>query len=276
MKSIFLMLVSILYALFPGSVQAGKAAADTPPDTIFVSHTETTYLLFPEDVLLVDIGRTGEYFARIEGRSVFLKARDRQAGPTNMLVRFGQAYFTVRLVYSDLPEQHLYRLGEEATRPEMAAEEQGSSRILDRLHRLKEESAGGLVRQRRKHALHLRITHLQHDEQAIYLGLQLSNGSSVDYKTDFAGFRFEEKRGRRFSRNNTYNKEVRPFAAIAPEVIPGQGEAAMFYALPLYAMTSRGRLRILLQEKDGARVLKLSVPARLINQSPLITQGHEN
>lgn len=259
----------------------------TPPhqavvDTIFVSDTETTYLLFPEEVLLVDIGRPGEYFARIEGKSVFLKARNQQSGPTNILIRFGQSYFTARLIFTDLPERYLYAPGETAAIPGSAAgsdeqeEAPDSGTMRAMLHKLKEEPEAQAVRQRSRHGLRLRITHLQHDRQAIYLGLQLINSSTVDYKPDFVGFSFEEKRGRRFSRNNRYGREVRPYEAEVPALVPGFGEGKLFFALPLYAMTSRGRLRIVLREKDGARVLRISVPARKINQSPIIDHSHEN
>lgn len=284
MKSILTMLLCIPLAAIAGFFPEGRIMPqpEAQTDTIFVSDTETTYLLFPEEVLLVDIGRTGEYFARIEGKSVFLKARNQQSGPTNILVRFGQSYFTARLIFAYLPERHLYQLAETAASSGSAAGSDVRDGMPDpasiraTLHALKEEPVAQAVRQRARHGLRLRITHLQHDRHFIYLGMQLSNSSTVDYRPDFVGFSFEEKRGRRFSRNNRYSKEVRPVAAEAPGLVPGFGEAELFYALPLYAMTSRGRLRIILREKDGARVLRISVPARKINQSPIIIHSHGN
>jgi hypothetical protein len=276
MKRILLILIGFPFTVFSAQLPV------TVPDTILVSDTETTYLLFPEEVLLVDIGRSGEYFAKIEGNSVFLKARSKQTGPTNLFIRYGQEYYTARLLFHEKPLRYLYEPGSKASHPSPAfhKEEKGGEPDtelgLAGLRKVKAAPENWLGAKKTRHGLTLRITHLQIDQQLIYLGMQLRNSSSIDYRLDFAGFSFQEKRGRRFSRNNNSRKEVRPFISEAPSVIPAHGESSLFYALPLYAMTSRGKLLIQLREREGARVLDIAVPARRINQAPILTTDHGN
>lgn len=242
-------------------------------DTIWVSDTETTYLLFPNEVQLIDIGRTGDYFAKIEGKSVFLKARSNASGPTNFLVRYGSEYYTARIQFAALPARSLYDM---RVYPATQVEEEKVAHDVAgaKLARLREEADQGGLQQRSRHGLTLRLTQLQIDRLGIYLAMHLSNPSSIDYQLDFVGFSFQEKKGRRFSRNNSFSKEVRPNAQAAPELIPAHGEAELLYALPLFAMSSRGRLLIQFREKEGSRILRMSIPARRINRATLFSKGH--
>ena len=282
MKRITFFLLWLPFAAFSGPLQEERQILlpEAVSDTVYVSDTETTYLLFPEEVLLVDIGRTGEYFAKIEGKSVFLKARNKQSGPTNMLIRFGQAYFTARLIFAERPEQYLYAFDKRPLSSSSVSEGKGTPAESDsnslhyhlsRLKMVKPLQAGP---KDAENSLSVQLTHLWLSQEALLLGVKVSNSSSIDYKLDFVGFTYEERRGRRLSRNNRSRKEVRPYLTDGPALIPGQGESSLFYALPLYAMSSRGRLRVLFREKEGARLLEIHIPARRINQAPFIVDGY--
>lgn len=277
MKSLLFLFLSIPFALAARQHTVGNVDRYAYPgiDTVFVSDTETTYLIFPEEVQLVDIGRTGDYYARIEGKSVFLKARSKASGPTNLFVRFGEAYYTARIVFALLPVQSLYDFNKQ---PNPGQQSPGSSLaaavILDKLVQQEAGMQGKSLRQHARHGMNLRLTHLQNDRQQLLLGMHLANSSSINYRLDFVGFSFQEKRGKLFSRNNSYRKEVRPIAEIVPQHIPALEEGLLYYALPLFAMTRRGRLEILIREQEGARLLRIRVPARLINKAPLYTDGH--
>ncbi|EMR02303.1 DUF4138 domain-containing protein [Cesiribacter andamanensis] len=262
----------------PGAAAPGAAAQDT----LFVTDTETTYLLFPGEVQLVDIGRPGDYFARIEGQSVFLKARSQQSGPTNLLVRFGEAYYTARLAVANSPSGRLYDLRSSpvytaATRGTRVRKEGADpasfQASLLRLQHLPHTHASP---RNTRHGMQLRLVQLQIDEEALYLGLSLQNNSSIAYTPDYVGFTYQERRGRRFSRNNRYQKEVRPIAELAPAVLPAREVSTLWYALPLYAMSARGRLQLQFRESGGARNLRILLPARWINQAPTFPKGHEH
>ncbi|WP_224995068.1 DUF4138 domain-containing protein [Cesiribacter sp. SM1] len=277
MKTFLFLLLWIPFALAARQHLVGNVGIRAYPgaDTVFVSDTETTYLIFPEEVQLVDIGRTGEYFARIEGKSVFLKARSKTSGPTNIFVRFGGAYYTARIAFALVPAQSLYDFSKQ---PAAGQEPSGGSPVaavlLEKLAQQEAVMQNRSLRQRARHGLALRLMHLQNDRQLLLLGMCLANNSSIDYRLDFVGFSFQEKRGKLFSRNNSYRKEVRPVAEIVPQRISALEQGSLYYALPLFAMTRRGRLEILIREQEGARLLRIKVPARLINKAPLYADGH--
>lgn len=247
--------------------------ANAQADTIYVSDAETVYLIFAEEVALVDIGRTGEYLARIEGQSVFLKAKDNLAQQTNILVRHGQDYFTATLDFAVDPAQNLYDFRKDYDGNEL---EQGDNKKSDfnlseveaQLNILKEEKGKARGLRHSRHNLKLKVTHIRNGREATYLGISIANNSSIAYEVDFVGFSLSEKQGRKFSKNNSYRKDITPYVSSGAQVIPRQEGASLYFALPLYAMTSRGKLDIAVREKHGSRILRVSIPARKINKAP--------
>lgn len=272
MKNLIILLTGLL-PLFGSQV----IRAQVPPDTLYVSVRETSYLLFPEAVTLVDIGRAGEYAAQIEGQSVFLKALHEQAGPTNLLVRYGQQqYFTAKLCFSPQPARSLHDFRKRAplagAKPVEAVA--GQEVFRTRLARVREMKARKLGRVHQRHHLKAVVTHLLHDEKATYLGLEVTNHSSIDYRPDFIGFSLSEKKGRGFWRKRLPVKELVPFVSELPAVLAAGESSRLFFALPLYAMAEGGKLLIRIREKEGSRTLQLSIPARKINQATRFS--HEN
>lgn len=244
------------------------------PDTLYVSDTETVYLVFPESIALVDIGRASDYLARIEGECVFIKAKDDHAQLTNLLVKTSnQHYFITKIDYAKAPLKNLYDFREEKEFKIEREQEKSKDSKIDlekieaRLMRLKQETGNVKGLRSSGNHLKLKVTHLQNGRQATYLGIRIANNSSIDYKVDFAGFTLSEKKGRRFSGNNSYQQDITPYIALGKPVIPRYEQASLYYALPLYAMASRGKLEIIIREKGGSRTLRLSIPARKINKA---------
>jgi hypothetical protein len=267
MKKIKSQILVLAWLIMAGGI------ANAQIDTLHVSDGETTYLVFSEAVDLVDIGRPGEYFARIEGQSVFLKAKSNLSRRTNILVRHGQNYYTAVLDYTVSPRQHLYdfraMMGfkEQHVEGNSKGEEVNYPRLRKHLKMISggKENIRGLRSSR--NGIKIKVTYLKNDRDATYLGIAMANNSSIAYQLDFVGFSLEEKRGRKFSRNNLYEQDILPLQATVPKVIPAGGGGRLYYALPLYAMTSRGKLNIIFRESSGSRTIELSIPAREINNA---------
>ncbi|WP_081604611.1 DUF4138 domain-containing protein [Nafulsella turpanensis] len=265
MKNMMMILLSVFgFLLGPQGSQAQQQT-----DTLYVSARETTYLLFPEAVALVDIGRAGEYAARIEGQSVFLKALHEQAGPTNLLVRYGtQQYFTAKLQYNPQPPASLHDFRQqlalqEEKIPEALNPQQDFQARLARVMARKDDRLKHLGRNQ----LQLELTHLLQDEQATYVGLTIENLSSIRFQPDFIGFSLMERKGKGFWRKRSRIKELQPYLSQRPEVVGAGEKSRLFFVLPQYALASGGRLLIEIREKQGSRILRMVLPARMINHA---------
>lgn len=266
MKVVSLLVVFLHVTLRPAVAQT---------DTIQVTHTANTYLLFNQPVDLVDVGLAGTYLAKIEGKSVFLKAKEANVWPTTILVRSGDDYFTAQLEYNPLPEKNLYDFRSTGNASVLPAKSKTlqplpAATVQKRLEELSKAADGRALRTKKAGDVRLSLVSLLNDQGATYLKLLLHNGSSIPYGLDYVGFELLEKRGKRFSTNNTDRKEMLPLVAVAPAQIAAGQEEALRYALPLYAFGRRGKLLITVRETAGSRVLHLKVPGRSINHAPFL------
>ncbi|MBD0258826.1 MAG: DUF4138 domain-containing protein [Cytophagales bacterium] len=266
MKVILLLLLFLLASVRPTAAQT---------DTIQVTHTANTYLLFNQPVDLVAVGLAGTYLAKIEGKSVFLKAKEANVWPTTILVRSGDDYFTAQLEYNPLPEKSLYDFrstGNASVLPAKSKTVQPlpAATVQKRLEELSKAADGKALRTKKAGDVRLSLVSLFNDQGATYLQLLLRNGSSIPYWLDYVGFELLEQRGKRFSNNNTDRKETLPLVAVAPAQIAAGKAEALRFALPLYAFGRRGKLLITVRETAGSRVLHLKVPGQAINHAPFL------
>jgi hypothetical protein len=240
------------------------------PDTVFVTHSATTYLLFTEEVTLVDIGKPSEYLSKIEGKCVFVKATREHTAPTSIFVRHENEYFVAVLAYRPQSNRFLYDYRKKAS-PEQKDSTGGKQVDMQpvRKHFTAFQTAPQGIR--KKHAsrdkLKLSLMHLVNDKQATYLGFTLQNGSSIDYEIDLITFERKEKRGKRFSQNNISKAFIEPFVSSGIKVVEAKQTRHLFFAIPLYALGKRSHLEVSFREKNGSRLLTLKLPSHYINQA---------
>jgi hypothetical protein len=250
------------------------------PDTLFVTHSATTYLLFASEVTLVDIGQKGEYVSSIEGKCVFVKAAKDGAAPTSILVQHGNEYFVALLAYKKLSSHFLYDYRKKAS-PEIALQKESKhDETVDiekvRQHFISFQNLPQGIRRKRtgKDHLQLSLTHLANDKGATYLNFTLRNGSTIDYQIDMVSFERSEKRGKRFSSNNVNLEFVEPILCSSTQAIEAKCKEALQFAIPLYALRARSHMIVTLREKNGSRMLSLKIPARYINRAGVFQPSH--
>ncbi len=77
------------------------------PDTLYISNYSSTYLAFPQDIDIINIGST-DFIFHVEKSIVFIKATRPTNKITNMFMKCGQGIFTINLVYQEKPKKSLY------------------------------------------------------------------------------------------------------------------------------------------------------------------------
>jgi hypothetical protein len=252
-------------------------SAFSKTDTVFISHQTTTYLLFAQAVEVVDVGMTHQYYVKIEGKAVFIKAKKAQTSSTSIFIKHGEEYFTAFLAFQASPKQILYDYRRNDTLT-VSIQNNLTTTItkLDTLaiqKRLTTWSASpkGVKKKKvKKGELSLSLCHIQNDKEATYLNFTLANTSTIDYQIDLVSFERKERRGKRFSKNNINSLLIKPIKA-APEMgsIEAKKTSNLFYAIPLYAIGPRGRLTITFREKSGSRIISISLPAGFITNAAL-------
>ena len=254
---------------------------------VAVSDSSTTYLVFSGPVSLVDVGMAGNYLVKIEANAVFVRARRKSAPPTPLLIRFGSKYWMGRLVYVNRPVLQLYDFQKDgalgmssgtaagaAPENELALDKERDKKAavegkLSKLRKVREEHQAVAVVD---NDLVLSLANVRNDKDFTYLRFKVINHSAIDYNVDFTDFQLVENAHQKFlaRKKNEARRPLAPSGGLANQVVSGRTTGYLTYAIPLYAATDRGYLEVTLRELNGARVLVLPVPSRVINRASTI------
>ncbi|GAA4366017.1 hypothetical protein GCM10023185_36850 [Hymenobacter saemangeumensis] len=256
---------------------------------VAVSDSSTTYLVFSGPVSLVDVGMANNYLVKIEANAVFVRARRKSAPPTPMLIRFGSKYWMGRLVYVNRPVLQLYdfqkdgALGVSGSPGATAGSAPDNELALDKEREKKAAVEGKLSKLRKTKEEHqavavvdndlvLSLANVRNDKDFTYLRFKVINHSAIDYNVDFTDFQLVENAQKKFlaKKKNEARRPLAPSGGLANQVVSGRTTGYLTYAIPLYAATDRGYLEVTLRELNGARVLVLPVPSRVINRASTI------
>lgn len=271
-------------ALSPATLAAAEKLQD-----VAVSDSSTTYLVFPGPVTLVDVGMVNNWLVKIEGNAVFVRARRKLPPTTPMLIRFGSKYWMGRLVFVNRPVLQLYDyqnssglLG--ATGPGAPAGAAPENELaMDKELEKKNAVEGKLSRLRKTREEHqtvavvdndlvLSLANVRNDKDFTYLRFKVINKTAIDYNVDFTDFQLVENAKKKFlaRKKNEARRPLAPSGGLPNQIITGRTTGYLTYAIPLYAATERGYLEVTLRELNGARVLVLPVPSRVINRAATI------
>lgn len=255
---------------------------------VAVSDSSTTYLVFSGPVSLVDVGMANNYLVKIEANAVFVRARRKHAPPTPLLIRYGSKYWMGRLVYTGRPVLQLYDFQKDG---KLSVNGKGSSTgaapenelALDKEREKKAVVEGKLSQLRKAREEHqavavldndlvLSLANVRNDKDFTYLRFKIINKTNIDYNVDFTDFQLVENAQQKFlaRKKNEARRPLAPSGGQPNQTITGRTTGYLTYAIPLYAATERGYLEVTLRELNGARMLVLPVPSRVINRAATI------
>ncbi|MBC6700086.1 DUF4138 domain-containing protein [Hymenobacter sp. BT190] len=291
-------LLGLLTLVFPTAPVHAQGAATSPATAVVatdnlldvaVSDSSTTYLVFGGPVSLVDVGMANNYLVKIEANAVFVRAKRKHAPPTPLLIRYGSKYWMGRLVYVNRPVLQLYDFqkdgalsinGKSASSTGAAPE---NELALDKEREKKAVVEGKLQKLRKAREEHqtvavvdndlvLSLANVRNDKDFTYLRFKVINKTNIDYNVDFTDFQLVENAQKKFlaRKKNEARRPLAPSGGGPNQVITGRTTGYLTYAIPLYAATERGYLEVTLRELNGARVLVLPVPSRVINRAATI------
>jgi hypothetical protein len=288
-----LLLASATSAQSSTAVLRPAAASPAAPALldVAVSDSSTTYLVFGGPVSLVDVGMANNYLVKIEANAVFVRARRKSAPPTPILIRYGSKYWMGRLVYVDRPVLQLYDFQKDGALSVSSGTSEGTvagaapenELALDKEREKKAAVEGKLSQLRKTREEHqavavvdndivLSLANVRNDKDFTYLRFKVINHSAIDYNVDFTDFQLVENSHKKFlaRKKNEARRPLAPSGGLANQVVTGRTTGYLTYAIPLYAATDRGYLEVTLRELNGARVLVLPVPSRVINRASTI------
>ncbi|WP_026461339.1 DUF4138 domain-containing protein [Adhaeribacter aquaticus] len=283
-NSVYLLAVILAFA-----VSTAQAQKVNPLSDIAVSDSSTTYMVFNGPVSLVDVGMANNYLVKIEANAVFVRAKKKNTAPTPILIRYGSKYWMGRLVYTPSPVMQLYDFNEgtpainNGTGSALSGSTIGNELALDKSIEKREVVESKLAQLRKareekqsvavvENDLVLSLANIRNDKDFTYLRFKVINKTNIDYNVDFTDFQLVENSKKKFlgKKKNEARRPLAPSGGELNQNINGRSTGYLTYAIPLYAATENGYLEVTLREQNGARVLVLPIPSKVINRAASI------
>ena len=249
-----------------------SAKGQISKDTVYVNSKQNCYLAFPKDVELMDIPLGDDYFYKIEGKTIFLRAKSTDSRNTGYLVKCGDDFYEGQIIIRSQLQKTFYdfrNVTHEVTTTttvktivhsdnDIEPFDTVGIRLKERFNNFKNESikrykTEGIV----KHNIYFGLCNLKHDKENTYIKLNIINRSSLTYNIDFVQFEIVE--------GNTIRNEVKiVLEAMGKEVSSNKKEAPLYFVLPLLSIPESCSLRITLRELNGLRTIILDIPSKII------------
>jgi hypothetical protein len=273
-KSLFFQCLALCLLLSDASFPQDKTGK-TPYDTVFVSGGMTTYMIFPENVAVMDLGSKG-YVGKIEsGNMLYLKPLSTTVAPSSLLVRTASDRIYLHYIaYRRHPDKIFWDYRAD-TLVEALPSGINASHTVPRTRMVYARQLEALKKQpKRKLTRHassgikMTVSNLAVDGEAVYMLIDVENNTSVPYKLDYVSFTYKERRSKKSLRRIVPQENVvEPFDGQVVDEVAPRGKAYLAYALPLYAGTNKGFLEVVVREADGNRLLSGIIRARKIARS---------
>lgn len=235
-------------------------AAQAVIDTVDVSFSKTTSMIFEYPVINVDIGSCDLIAQKVTGveNILQLKAGRRNLSKTNLTVITADGslhHFYVS--YSDHPATQVYRISErvigarfDENRSDIEYEI-ATDRILD-------HPSSGLVAKDKGFRITLVVSGIYVHDDMLFLRVLLRNKSNIKY--DIQSLRFFVRDKKNLKRTASQEIELRPvYVRNETKSVNGNGSADLVFVFQKFTIPDSKTLDIELFEKDGGRDLNLHV-----------------
>ena len=260
-------------------------------DTIYVNHDQHAYLVFDEEISLLDLwGRE-----RVRSRhSRKCSTSQRLCGPCRK--KRGVPDGSFRYCYRD---QHFRTSGKQSLRgsgvlpnvaPEITLRSAGEktmnkaasydrrnyvpevdiSLVEERLYQLDEEKRQIHDIGVSKNKVDWSLTNLRVDNSAIYLKLRLENQSALVYRIESISVENAEFYRKRLLSKKKVNKvPVEPLVEGSIVDVRPYDQHDYYVAIPVYAVGDQGAVMVTIRETSGIRSLQLEIPPQLMANADL-------
>jgi len=275
-KSLVLLALTLCYTYAHAQGTAsvsGNILQAIVPDSLELSHSLTTNILFPFDVVSADRGSRDVLVQKAKGTGNILQLKAAQAcfEPTNLsVVTTDGALYTFILHYNEYPEKSSITVNM-APGSAYASLPGGVNKAeIVNSARLAAGSLNGR-RGRKANAYGMAMVtdgiYVQND--VMYLRLTFTNTSEINYGIET--LRFFVKDQKKAKRTSSQEVDVNPiYIHNAIESIPHDSGQVFVIALPKFTIPDKKIFCIQLMEKNGGRHLQLQLKHRdIFNALPL-------
>ncbi len=266
-------------------------------DTIFVSQTAKSYIIFDEEIAFADFD-TDKFYGNYAQNTVILQAKEDllDSKPSNIIVKHGTQIFKgIVIVKNEISSSQYFNdyrkeiineiKNKELIAPLPEFNKGEISSLMDQ--EVKKEEKVILdeeITLKMKRVLQIKteekllgdfssdhlvsIDVLRNDSKVTYLKIRFENRSSVKYLIDKVDFDFREK-GKTNSTMDIHNFNLKCVGYNNVNTIEGNSVEYLVYAIPLFS-TNKGELHVLIRQLNGTRSIDIAIPVKELHTAKFI------
>lgn len=260
-------------------------------DTIYVSNEQNTYLVFDENITLLDLGGEREFAAQLpeenvvlvkdfgakaEKNAVYIKARSAEVSETTIFIAAGAKVFAGIVCFRAANDKILYDFRDKTLNKaasynrENYVPEVDISLIEERLYSLSDAKRDIFDKGVSNNKINWSLMNLKADNSAIYLKLRLENNAALVYRIESISIEHAAfYRKRILSRKKVNKVTVTPLIEGNIADVRPYGYHDYYVAIPVYAVGEQGAVLVTIRETTGIRSLQLEIPPGLMNTADL-------
>lgn len=251
------------------------ALAQVKVDTIYVSNSYTSTIVFDKDIEFYDIGNNN-YGGEIKGNSLFIKAKSQLQNSTTLLIKYGNDFYNAIIKFQSVPSQTFYDFRLSA-KPSLKTNDNDveSTETSNELDVVKVDQE--LIKKtvdlpiayktlgQVKNKMLFSLQNIESTGNEMMVKILIKNLSQFDYEIDFTKFEFQEKKGgltNKSKRIKTTNLE--PLWQSNQNIVKKYEELELYFILPKYTTNFIGKLKVGVWEKNGGRTIEILIPSKYI------------
>jgi hypothetical protein len=248
-----------MYAWLGLFLGLGIVTTATPcTERVGIPISKPAVLHFPEEILDVELGNN-HYPCKIKGKSLLLFAKNKNAEPTTLFVRYGEAKNSYVLeIYPDEAAtlQRFFsfpdRLGQEETTADLFPP-----------GLIQEYYDYGIC----KDGISVILTNVIHKDSAVYLRFFIENNTTTQLQLSSFTFEYVHVLKKFFFLEEKKTKIIKPLTGPARIDLAAQTSIYTVFSIPYYS--TNGGLTIYLGEADnqGERDFQIDVPTNVLLQA---------
>lgn len=251
-------------------------------DTVFCTSNNTSYMIFPDSVDLIDIGNPDDFAGQIEDNSVFIKALNPAKESSTILIKMrGEFYYGVlsykknnTKFYYDFKKKIKGGSGEESklvdnknieaktlSKASIQADKLLEEKVMNFMKIKSEINTLGFISE----FIDAGVGVIRNDNDKTLIKIIVRNKSSIPYKLDFISFQyFQDQKKGLGKKSKKVPSDVFPLYSPSQLEINPATTSSLGYVIPVFALANNGYLMITFRESQGDRVLKIKIKSNYI------------
>jgi conjugative transposon TraN protein len=245
----------------------GFCQSPIPSYPLSVTFQKTTNIIFPYRIEKADIGSAdviSHKDTKLEN-VLFLKANRKDFVPTNLSVYTSDGrFYSFIIKYNESPDTLNIIFTKECNVSVTPIDSVNDEKLDSDVNEVLKQPSF-LQRSTSSEEMKTALKGIYIRDHLLWFKIDIQNNSMIDYSPEYIRFFIRDKH--QAKRTAVQETELTPRWQTPGKCIPGEGKVSYIFGFPAFTIARQKKLVIQVSERNGGRILNLTIPAKAILKS---------